>query len=122
MRSAGTPALCGATRSGAGRDTRLVGGLGEWVCDRHDRPAGEELGTAPADLTAVKVGTQPASPRPMLWAGKMQRLLIAPVWRQSSRSRSPEPDRPSRPDSGPQTDRKQGACSVCLECEEVAVE
>ena len=50
---------------------------GEWPRDRHNRPAGEELGTDPAERTAVNVGTGPVSPRLFREAGKAQRLLMA---------------------------------------------
>ena len=40
-------------------------------------PAGEELGTDPAERTAVNVGTRPVPPRLLREAGKAQRLLMA---------------------------------------------
>src|SRR5450755_5032276 len=54
------------------------GACGEWPRDRHNKPAGEELGTDPAKRTVVNVGTRPVSPRPSRGAGKAQRLLMAP--------------------------------------------
>jgi hypothetical protein len=56
---------------------RRSGACGEWPRDRHNKPAGEELGTDPAKRTAVNVGTRPVSPHPRLGAGKAQRLLMA---------------------------------------------
>jgi len=66
---AGDPASGGDDRSGA---------CGEGPRDRRTRPAGEELGTDPAERTAVNVGTRPGSPRSSRGAGKAQRRLMAP--------------------------------------------
>ncbi len=66
---AGNPVGGGAIVLSAVRD--------ECPCDRHDRPAGEELGADPDKRTAVNVGTRPESPRPAIGAGKAQRQLMA---------------------------------------------
>jgi hypothetical protein len=79
---------------------------------RRARPAGEKLGTEPADRTAVNVGTRPASP--FCW-GEAQRRLMAPggggalvVVRAG--------------ESPVHGEGEQRACSARLEREEVVVE
>ncbi len=66
------------TRLLATAELRRPGACGEWPRDRHNKPAGEELGTDPAKRTVVNVGTRPVSPHPPRVVGKAQRLLMAP--------------------------------------------
>src|SRR4051794_20387872 len=61
--------------------------------DRHDRPAGEELGADPDKRTAANVGTRPVPPRPAIGAGKAQRQPTAAGRGRSLRS-SPSRGKP----------------------------
>ena len=59
----GNPEEWPGTRLSTTAWLRRSGACGEWPRDRHNKPAGEELGTDPAKRTAVNVGTRPVSPR-----------------------------------------------------------
>lgn len=60
----GAPEISRATRPRDGTNSMPFGVRDEWLRDRHGRPAGEELGTTPADRAMVNVGTVrlPTSP------------------------------------------------------------
>ena len=104
---AGNPADLGAIVLPAVRD--------ECPRDRHDRPAGEELGADPDKRTAVNVGTRPQSPRPLIGAGKAQRQLMARVGGGASAVvRAGE--------SPVHGEGRQWACGIRLERGEVVVE
>jgi hypothetical protein len=74
----GNPEEWPGTRLSTTAWLRRSGACGEWPRDRHNKPAGEELGTDPAKRTVVNVGTRPVSPHPSPGVGKAQRLLMVP--------------------------------------------
>lgn len=103
----GNPAL-------AGVEWALAGDRDELLRDRHGRPAGEELGTNPANRTAVNVGTRPVAASPVR-AGKARRRLLPP----GGGGASVVVRAGESPVHG---EGRQRACSARLEREEVVVE
>jgi hypothetical protein len=80
----GAPEISRVPRPSDGANTALFGVCDEWLRDRHGRPAGEELGTTPADRTAVNVGTVrwPTSPAREGWTVRRS----VRWWRRAGRS------------------------------------
>jgi hypothetical protein len=87
----GAPEISRAPRPSGGANTGPFGVRGEWLRDRHGRPAGEELGAAPADRLAVNVGTVrlPASPALVGWTVRRS----VRWWRRAGRSFRSSPSR-----------------------------
>ncbi len=87
----GTPEISRALPTLDGTKSVPLGVCDESLRDRHGRPAGEELGTAPADRATVNVGTVRLPTSPALAGWSVRRSVR--FWRRAGRSFRSSPSR-----------------------------